>query len=293
MGSLLVKVQAKIVIHAHEKVRGVLEGEYGSVFKGRSMDFDDLREYTPGDDIKDIDWKATARSGSTKIRRYVAVRKHNILLVVDTGRNMIASSEKGETKKDIAVLVAGVVGYLSQKHGDLVGLVSGDNRSSKYLPLKPSRPHLERILQEINSTPSSTSGESDLSVQLEYVAKAIRRKMLIVVVHDDGALTDQYVSILRRLRAQHEILWISIGDSTGMILDKVCEDIDQIAYFPDYIKQKHVVAKSIEHYTDELQVAKAKQLDRLGITNCRITSEADTVMDIYKLLERHKNARTR
>ncbi|MGB2787690.1 MAG: DUF58 domain-containing protein, partial [Candidatus Saccharimonadaceae bacterium] len=90
MPSLLVKVKAKMAIHAHEKVRGVLEGEYGSVFKGRSMDFDDLREYVVGDDIKDIDWKATARSGSTLIRRYIAIRKHNIMLVVDTGRDMAA-----------------------------------------------------------------------------------------------------------------------------------------------------------------------------------------------------------
>ena len=74
MPSLLVKVKAKMTLHAHEKVRGLLEGQYGSVFKGRSLDFDDLREYLPGDDIKDIDWRATARSVSTRIRRYVAVR---------------------------------------------------------------------------------------------------------------------------------------------------------------------------------------------------------------------------
>lgn len=102
MPSLLVKVKAKMTLHAHEKVRGLLEGQYGSVFKGRSLDFDDLREYLPGDDIKDIDWRATARSGSTRIRRYVAVRKHNILLVVDTGRSMAATSEDGDSKRDVS-----------------------------------------------------------------------------------------------------------------------------------------------------------------------------------------------
>ena len=63
MGSLLQKVQKKMTITAHRKVRTALEGEYASVFKGRSMDFDDLRPYVPNDDIKDVDWKATARSG--------------------------------------------------------------------------------------------------------------------------------------------------------------------------------------------------------------------------------------
>src|ERR1700754_2323679 len=105
MASLSVKVRRKMSIMAHRKVRTALEGEYASVSKGRSMDFDDLREYIIGDDVKDIDWKATARSGSVRIRRYVAIRKHNILLVVDTGRSMAATAPSGECKRDIAVMV--------------------------------------------------------------------------------------------------------------------------------------------------------------------------------------------
>ena len=93
MSSLLSQVKSKMMIYSHEKTRELLSGEYGSVFKGRSMDFDDLREYVIGDDTKDIDWKATARSGNTLIRRYIAIRKHNILLIVDTGKNMAAVSE--------------------------------------------------------------------------------------------------------------------------------------------------------------------------------------------------------
>ena len=151
MGSLLVNVKAKMAIYAHEKVRGVLEGEYGSVFKGRSMDFDDLREYIPGDDVKDIDWKATARSGSTLIRRYIAIRKHNIMLVVDTGKNMSAVSADGSSKKQIAVLLAGVMTTLALKHGDLIGLVSGNKDRSKYMPLKTGNVHAEQVLQESTS----------------------------------------------------------------------------------------------------------------------------------------------
>ncbi len=81
MASLLQRVKSKLAIFAHRKARGMLDGEYGSVFRGRSLDFDDLRAYVPGDEVRDIDWKATARHGSPLIRRYVAVRRQTVLLV--------------------------------------------------------------------------------------------------------------------------------------------------------------------------------------------------------------------
>src|SRR5688500_876572 len=104
------KVKTTMSIHAHRRTLELLDGEYASIHHGRSHDFDDLREYQPGDDVKDIDWKATARSHVPLIKRYIASRQHNLLLVVDSGRNMAATAESGETKRDIAILVAGVLG---------------------------------------------------------------------------------------------------------------------------------------------------------------------------------------
>ena len=127
----------------------MLDGEYGSVFKGRSLDFDDLRAYVPGDEVRDIDWKASARHGSPLIKRYVAVRRQTVLLVADTGRNMAADPVDGETKKDIAVMALGVVGYLAHRHGDVVGLVCGDATGSRTLPAKAGEAHLERLLRRL------------------------------------------------------------------------------------------------------------------------------------------------
>src|SRR5918995_45327 len=130
MTSLLRKVRMRTSIHAHRKVRSVLDGEYGSVHKGRSMDFDDLREYVPGDDIKDLDWKASARHGRPLIKRYIATRQHAVLLVVDTDGDM---------------------------------------------------PRLD--------------------VLLEYVARNIRRRTILVVITDDIDLTERHRALLRRLDA--------------------------------------------------------------------------------------------
>src|SRR3546814_4874211 len=88
-----------MTIHAHRKVRGLLEGEYASLQTGRSMDFNDLREYVRGDDVKDIDWKASARSRALLVKRYAAARKHNIMLVASTGRSMAAMNDLNVPKR--------------------------------------------------------------------------------------------------------------------------------------------------------------------------------------------------
>lgn len=293
MPSLLVKVKAKMAIHAHEKVRGVLEGEYGSVFKGRSMDFDDLREYVVGDDIKDIDWKATARSGSTLIRRYIAIRKHNIMLVVDTGRNMAATAVSGDNKKDVAVMAAGVVGYIALKHGDLVGLVAGDSARTQYFPLKGSNPHLERLLQHINSSISLQSAPSNLLSQLEYIARSMRRRMMLIVISDDVELTNQYEQVLRRLRAQHEIMWLSVGDASGLDAGREFHDIDDLALLPQFVRADKKLKRAFEDHEMQQLSDNQRRLERLGIVGQRIFGDSDVVSGLFRLLERQRHARRR
>ena len=128
------------------------------------MDFDDLREYVLGDDVKDIDWKATARAGRPLIKRYVATRRHAVLLVVDTGRTMAALADATCTKRDVAVLAAGAIGHIAMRHGDAVGLVAGpiagtlggwgahvtNSQHIVYVPPRRDDLHLERLLRTIH-----------------------------------------------------------------------------------------------------------------------------------------------
>ena len=84
----------------------------------KSLDFDDLREYVVGDNIKDIDWKSSARSGDILIRRYIAEKKHNFLFVLDSGEKMLADTVSGESKKNIAIITTGILSYIANNHGD-------------------------------------------------------------------------------------------------------------------------------------------------------------------------------
>ncbi|MBC7764521.1 DUF58 domain-containing protein [Microbacteriaceae bacterium] len=294
MGSLLTKVKAKMSIYAHQKVQGLLEGEYGSVFKGRSMDFDDLRQYVPGDDVKDIDWKATARSGQTLIKRYIAVRKHNILLVVDTGRNMAAVGASGESKRDVTIMVAGVMGYIAQKHGDLVAMVSGDDESTHYLPLKGTSEHLERLLQHIEKNTRLDAPSSNLAKQLDYIARTIRRRMMIVIVSDDIQIDESYERLLRRLGAQHELMWISIGDAGAgeeQLKGKELYDIGDNTQIPAFLLGHKKVIEEFIVVSQQQTTENQKQLGRLRISSQRVVGEADAVTGLFKLLEKQRYAR--
>ena len=149
MPAHLTRIKARLSIHAHRKVRGLLEGEYAAVHVGRGIDFNDLREYVRGDDVKDIDWKASARGRQLLVKRYVAERKHTVLLCVSTGRSMAALNQVGPgrsvPKRDLAIFVAGVVGYLAVRHGDLVTLAYGDAAGQYLRPRESTEVHLETL----------------------------------------------------------------------------------------------------------------------------------------------------
>ena len=283
-----------MTIYAHQKVRGLLEGEYGSVFKGRSMDFDDLREYILGDDVKDIDWKATARSGQTLIRRYVAIRKHNVLLVVNTGRAMKAVSPSLEDKMDISVMVAGVMGYLAQKHSDLVALVAGDQDGVHYMPLTERNVQLEQMLQYINNRAKQDGPKSNTAGVFEYIAKNIRRKMIIVVIGDTELIDNDQITLLKRLRAQHEILYVSIEDlspTEPTHLDSDIYDIQEPVVLTHFIRSNKSLAKELDEAYKNRRLSNEKSLQRIGINSIVISSEKEVITGLFKLLEKQRHAK--
>lgn len=283
-----------MTIAAHRKVRLALEGEYTSVFKGRSMDFDDLRLYIPNDDVKDIDWKATARSGQVLIKRYIAIRKYNILIVADTGRSMAATAPSGESKRDIAVMIAGVMASVAQKHGDLVGLVAGDSEHITHLPLKESRPHVERLLQYIDTHISLKGPQSNLVGLLDFIRRTIKRRMMLIIISDNLEFATVEEQLLRRLGAQHEILFISVDDLDPSHADwkhRTLHDVDRTVTLPQYIRSRKEIEVAYQsHVKEQLRIAH-QTLDHLRISSVRVKNEDEVITQILRLLERQKHAR--
>ncbi|MDZ5621897.1 DUF58 domain-containing protein [Nocardioides bizhenqiangii] len=292
----LARVKARLSIHAHRKVRGLLEGEYAAIQVGRGIDFNDLREYVRGDDVKDIDWKASARTRMLLVRRYVAERKHTVVLAVSTGRSMAAMNDARHSKRDLAVFVAGVMGYLAVRHGDLVALVHGDARRQHVRPPDSGELYLERLLGRVHDAITPTAPPSDLTAVLDYVARAIRRRTILVVVSDETHVSDELADSLRRLTAQHEVLFLTIGDLDPTITagaPRRLVDVDVGAEVPSWLRGD---ARLQEEYAalvagEESQLR--RRLDQLGVVHERVRDTESAITAVFRALERHRHARRR
>lgn len=294
MTALLTRVKTTLSIRAHRRVRGMLDGEYASIFRGRSHEFDDIRPYVPGDEIRDIDWKATARSGYPLVKQFIAHRKQTVTLVVDTGRDLAAAGSGGEPKRDVAVLVAGVLGYIAVRHGDRVGLVAGDAGEIRLLEPKGAESHLERLLQVVVQRARLDGAPSDVRALLERVVRTVRGRMLLVVVVDDAAIDDATAVLVRRLAVQHEILWITVGDADVMAAEWATTPMVDVADdrgIPDFLRRDRRLREDFARAEEARAADRADRLDALAVSHVRVARSDDAVPAVLRLIEAHNHAR--
>lgn len=192
--------------------RGMLEGGRYALLHTRSLEFDDLRPYVPGDDVRDIDWKATARSGHVLIKRFVSEKHHKLLLVADAGRNMAALSPSGELKRDVAVNILGAFGLITLGRSDQIGMVYGDARGCVNIRQRRGETHIESMLHRYYGHTAAGAGPSDIVCQLQYVATHYRHPMLVVVISDEPEVTSGLDDVVGRLAARHDVLWAMVPD---------------------------------------------------------------------------------
>jgi uncharacterized protein (DUF58 family) len=289
MDSLLVRIKSRMFIHAHRKALHLLDGEYGSLVTGRSMDFEDLRSYVAGDEVRDIDWKATARHGSTLVRRYTALRRQTVYFVLDTGRTMSARAADGEAKSEVALTVVGVLGYLAVRHGDEVSLLSGDSERTIRLPARSSENHLERVLRSIDAANGLAGPRSDLDRTLRVVARAVRRRAIVVVITDDVVLGPEQTKLVRRLRAQHELIWVTVGDLDPLRYPGAVA-VDDGWAIPEALRtDRRLTAELTRSINDEIQ-ARQVIFDELGVSHRRIGRVDDVVPSLLHLLKARSRA---
>lgn len=198
--------------HFGTDTRGLLEGGRYALSHTRSLEFDDLRPYVPGDDVRDIDWKASARSGSVLIKRFVSEKHHKILLIADGGRNMSALAPSGECKREIAAHVMGAIGLISLRRSDEVGMVFGDSRGCVNIPARRGETHIEYALHRWYQHSMAEPGASGIASQLEYVATHYGHSRLVIVVSDEPDPDARLDDALRRLTARHDVMWVMVTD---------------------------------------------------------------------------------
>lgn len=286
----ITKIRANLAIHTNIKATSILDGSYKSVFMGKSLNFEDLREYIPGDNIRDIDWKASSRSRMLLVKRYIAEKKHNILIVFDSGVKMNAETDKGDIKKDVAIYAAGTLSYLAYSNGDFVGSLYNINGKMRFFPLRTRLYDIEHFLAQYDKDVKG-SKESDLNKTLEYLLKNFRRKMVVFVITDMKGTSNVSDAVLKKLICQHDILFININDAdlTGDHAFKVEKD----RYLPRFITMDKKLATMEHNMKKKITQDNERMLKRHAILSTDISGKDEIALKITDLLERHRYANIR
>lgn len=282
------KIKANISIYSNKKTSNILDGTYKSVYKGKSMNFENLREYVINDDVKDIDWKSSARSGTLYVKQFIAEKKHNIMLVMDTGKKMDADSDLHESKKDIALFTAGTIGYLAIKNNDYVGMVYASSEKIEYKPFKYNLYNLEEYLCEYDK--NAKIKDYNINDILEYLYKNISKKTIIFVITDINGIECIKTKTLKKLNQRHDILLININDN--YMFGENVYDVAKEEYIPDFLlndSKLYEIEKELKNKMIKKNIAKLKKNNVIASS---ISSKNEINYKLIKLLEEHKYAST-
>jgi uncharacterized protein (DUF58 family) len=213
----LLKQVRRIEIMTTRLANDIFSGEYESVFKGQGIEFAEVREYVPGDDIRAIDWNVTARSNHPFIKQYVETRELTVLFAVDvSSSSFFGSSQK--LKSEIAAEISAVLAFSAVRNNDKVGLLIFSDRVEKYLPPKKGKKHVLRVIREILGS-RTEKRKTSLSVALQYLNRVLTRRAIIFLVSD--FIDQNYFKPLKMLSREHDVIGIHLFDPRERTLPKV------------------------------------------------------------------------
>ena len=213
---LFQKIKA-IQIRTQRVVNDVFAGEYESAFKGRGMEFEEVRDYQPGDDIRHIDWKVTARMGSPFVKVHREERQLTVMLLVDVSSSGAFGSGR-KLKNEVAAEVAALLAYTAIKSNDRVGLIIFSDSIEHYIPPKKGRAHVWRVIRDI-LTFRPTRKRTDLEGALEYMARVTRKRAVAFVVSD--FLDRGFEERLRVLAKRHDVTAVAVTDRRELALPRI------------------------------------------------------------------------
>ncbi len=204
----ILKKVRRVEITTRGLVNEVFSGEYHSVFKGRGMNFAEVREYQYGDDIRSIDWNVTARTGHPFVKVFEEERELTVMLVVDVS----ASGDFGtreRMKGEVAVEICALLAFSAIKNNDKVGLIIFSDRIEKFVPPRKGRAHVLRVLRELFYHRPEGRG-TDISGALEYLTHVVRRRAVAFLVSD--FMSEDFEKPLSVVGRRYDLIAVRLGD---------------------------------------------------------------------------------
>lgn len=280
------KIKANIDIYSNKKTNNILDGTYKSIYRGKSMNFENLREYVINDEIKDIDWKASAKTNTLYVKQFIAEKKHNILFIIDNDIKMTADTDQHESKKNIALYTAGTIGYIAIKNNDYIGILYKDSKKINYKPFKNNLYNLENYLCEFDK--STNSNNIDPNQLLEYAYKNISKRMIIVLITDIKGIDLIKDNILKKIKTKHDLLIVNIADN--YMTGNNVFDISNNKYITNFLLKDKKLNQVEKQIREEIMNNNKDKLQKNNICITTISSLKEINFKTIRLLEEHKYA---
>lgn len=205
----ILKQVRRIEIQTTRLVNDLFGGEYQSVFKGQGIEFADVREYVPGDDIRTIDWNVTARSQHPFVKKFVEERELTVVFLVDMSGSESFGTQ-GKLKSEIAAEITALLAFSAVRNKDKVGLLIATNEVEKYLPVKKGRSHVLRVVREILYFHPKQRG-TNLQAALEYLNRVLTRSAVVFLISDFLG-PEEIEKTLRIVSQKHDVIAIHLVD---------------------------------------------------------------------------------
>jgi len=267
----------RIDITTNRLVTDVFAGAYHSVFKGRGMEFDEVREYQPGDDIRSIDWNVTARTGFAHIKKYVEERELTVMILVDASASVHFASTN-QMKNKLAAEIAAVLAFAAIRNHDKVGLLMFTDEPELFIPPKKGKSHVLRVIREILYFKPRAKA-TNLPKVLEFLTKVLRRRSTVFVISDFFDSNADYAPMRKSMRIanqHHDLIAITLIDPREIDLP----DCALVKVMDAETGTRMVIDTSNEHLRREYH-AKASSLiknrdrlfDTIGIDHIDISTD--------------------
>lgn len=283
----LLAVVKKIEIRTRRMVEEVTAGAYHSVFKGSGIEFEEVREYSSDDDVRDIDWNVTAKMGHPYVKKYIEERELTVMLLVDASSSGHYGSGK-RTKLETATEIASVLSFSAIRNHDKVGLLMFTDKPELYLPPKSGRQHCLRLIRELLAYKPKGKG-TDIALALENIMRVLHKRSVIFLISDLIAERD-YQKLLTVANKRHDIVGVRILDPKELDIPRIpgLSIKDSESGILGYFSGNKKSVKSYKNVINELHAANKEICNRAKVDLIDIKCGDDLIKPLMKFFRKRE-----